>query len=191
MTTSIKGRLLNEGLLTQRTALGDQLNYYGKLLKATIANSTALTGSSTPTTLDSVSINGAELSAGDVLEVSAKVVATATNSTDTLTVKLLVGTEEICTTGAVDVANDDVAMIHAKITLRAVGTSGSISAHGYTSLGASGTVTAKVFSKAAATEDLSSTFSVLIQGTWSTTSGSNSCRLEDLVVVHHRVGSLL
>lgn len=191
MATTVKGRLLNEGLLTNRTALGDQINKCSKLLKATIANSTALTGSSTPTTLDSVSISGADLVAGDVLEVSAKVVATATNSTDTLNVKLFVGTEEICATGAVDVANDDVAMIHAKITLRAVGTSGSISAHGYTSLGASGTVTAKVFSKAAASEDLSGSFNVLIQGTWSTTSGSNSCRLEDMVVIHHRVATFL
>lgn len=191
MTTSIKGRLLNEGLLTQRTALGDQLNTYSQALKVTTANSTAHSNSTDEATLDSVTIAATDVSAGDVLEVSAKVVATATNGSDTLAVRLLVGTEEICTTGAVDVANDDVAMIHAKITLRAVGTSGSISAHGYTSLGASGTVTAKVFSKAAASEDLSAAFTVTVRADWSAASSSNSCRLEDFVVIQHRVGTRL
>lgn len=191
MTTSIKGRLLNEGLLGSRVSLGDQLNVYSKLVKATIANSTAHSDSTDEATLDSYTFTGTELAAQDVIEVSAKVVATATNGTDTLAVRLLVGTEEICTTGAVDVANSDVAMIHAKITLRAVGSSGSVSAHGYTSLGASGTVTAKVFAKAAASEDLSGSVSVSIRADWSAASASNSCRLEDFVVIHHRIATLL
>lgn len=191
MTTSLKGRLLNEGLLGSRVSLGDQLNVYSKLVKATIANSTAHSDSTDEATLDSYTFTGTELAAQDVIEVSAKVVATSTNGSDTLAVRLLVGTEEICTTGAVDVANSDVAMIHAKITLRAVGSSGSVSAHGYTSLGASGTVTAKVFAKAAASEDLSGSVSVSIRADWSAASASNSCRLEDFVVIHHRIATLL
>lgn len=191
MTTSLKGRLLNEGQLGSRVSLGDQLNVYSKLVKATIANSTAHSDSTDEATLDSYTFTGTELAAQDVIEVSAKVVATSTNGSDTLAVRLLVGTEEICTTGAVDVSNSDVAMIHAKITLRAVGSSGSVSAHGYTSLGASGTVTAKVFAKAAASEDLSGSVSVSIRADWSAASASNSCRLEDFVVIHHRIATLL
>lgn len=191
MTTSIKGRLLNEGLLTQRTALGDQLNTYSQALKATIANSTAHSNSTDEATLDSVTIAAADVSAGDVLEVTALVCATATNGSDTLAVRLLVGTEEIVTTGAVDVADNDVALIHAFVTLRAVGSSGSISAHGTVGLGASGTVTAKAFRKAAASEDLSAAFTVTVRADWSAASSSNSCRLEDFVVIQHRVGTRL
>lgn len=151
------------------------------------ASSTAVTNTTTETDLDVTrKIDGAALVAGDMIEVLVGVVATATNGTDTLNVKLYVGTEEIAATGAVDVANNDIALIHAFITARAVGASGSLIAYGTHALGASGTVTAKAFRKAAATEDVSGVTTIKATATWSVANAGNSCALEVLDVIYHR-----
>lgn len=147
-----------------------------RLKYAQTAASSAHTNSTDETTLATVTLGGAKFRKGDVIKVRAQGIATATNSTDTLTVKLYLGTEVICSTGAVDVADNDIWFIDADIVIRTIGASGSIVACGVVGLGVEGTVTAKPFKLAAATEDISGDVACKVTADWSVASASNSCR---------------
>lgn len=157
------------------------------LLYKNTADSTTVTNTVTETAFDlSKTIDGAGLKAGDVLEIMARAYVSATNSTDTLTLKLKVGTETIVATAAVDVANGDVGYLHAFVTVRAAGASGSLSASGVQALGVPGTVAALPFRMDAASEDLSGDVAVTVTATWSVANAGNVTDLEDLLVLHHR-----
>ncbi len=155
-------------------------------LYSIIADGTSLENSTTETVLASKTIDGGILRVGDVLEILARVWVEDNNSTDTLTIKLYVGTEEIVTTGAVDVADDDIGFIHAFVTVRAIGSSGAVEATGTVALGVPGTVTAKPFRKAQATEDISGDVAIAIKGTWSVANADNECEAEHFSVRLHR-----
>lgn len=157
------------------------------LIYSNVADSAQVENTTTETAFDkSKTINGAELQVGDVLEVIAQVFVEDNNSTDTLTVKLYVGTEEIVTTGAVDSADNDIVYIHAFIVVRAVGASGAIAGTGVVANGVPGTVTAKPFRKAEASEDLSGDVAITVKATWSVAHADNECELENLIVIKHR-----
>jgi hypothetical protein len=160
-----------------------------RLEASAIADSTSLENSTTETAFDNAVTYLDGLQPGDVIEVIGRVWVEDNNSTDTLTLKLYVGTEEIVTTGAVDVADNDVGFIHAWITVRATGASGSLSATALHALGVPGTVTAKPARMDAATEDLSGVVTVQMKGTWSVAHADNECQCEDwIVMVHRRAG---
>jgi hypothetical protein len=130
----------------------------------------------------SKTIDGSKLRAGDVIHVVAQGIVTDQNSTDTLTVKLYVGTEEIVTTGAVDSADNDIFYIDAYITVRIAGSGGHIQACGVVANGVEGTVTAKPFRKADAAEDLSWDVAVACKATWSVAHADNEVNLDTYFV---------
>lgn len=154
------------------------------LLYSAEANSAAVTNTTTETTFDTgtKSIDGAMLKVGDVLRVRLAGQATATNSTDTLVVKLYVGTELIAATATLDVADADIFYIDAEITITAVGASGALRASGISVIGPAASATAKGFLKSSAAEDLSGTIAIAAKATWSVASAANSCRLEVMSV---------
>ena len=157
------------------------------LLYANIADSAEVENTVTETAFDiSKTIDGAKLRVGDVIEILARAYVVDNNSTDTLTLKLYAGTEEIVTTGAVDVADADIGFIHAFITVRATGASGSLAGGGLVALGVPGTVTAKPFRKDAATEDISGDVAITVKATWSVAHADNEVELEQLIVKLHR-----
>lgn len=146
---------------------------------ASVAASTAVSNTVTETAFDtSVALPGSYLRAGDVLRIRGQAIATATNSTDTLTLKLYVGSLQIATTGAVDVANNDIGLIDADVVIRTAGASGTVVAAGLAGLGASATVTGKAFYLASASLDTTASNTIAIKATWSNASASNSCRLD-------------
>lgn len=147
-----------------------------------VAAGTALTASSTETSLGSHTIPANRLRVGSRIRVRAQVIATATNSTDTLTLKLYIGGLAgllICTTGAVDVANNDIGYIDAELVVR---TATTAVAAGVQGLGVEGTVTAKPFKMASGTIAINVANDITVSGTWSTTNGGNSCRIDVLDV---------
>jgi hypothetical protein len=152
---------------------------------ATVAAGTALTASQTETALDSFTIPAGRLAAGSVIRIRSQVIATATNSTDTLTVKLyyggLAGTS-IISTGALDVANSDVAYIDCSLIVRTQGASGTVIGAGLQTIGPPASATAKPFTLASSTIDTTAAQAITVSGTWSTTSASNSCRSDVLIV---------
>ena len=154
-----------------------------------IADSASVTNTAVETAFDkSVTLKGAALKVGDILEVIARANCVATNATDTLNVKLKVGTEVIAATGALDVANGDQALIHAFVVIRATGASGKLSASGITKIGGDAAVP-KVIRLDEATEDISGDTAVTVTATWSVANAGNDVVLEDLIVLHHRASA--
>lgn len=157
------------------------------LIYANIADSAEIENTTVETAFDQAkTIDGAKLRVGDVIEVIARAYVVDNNSTDTLNLKLYVGTEEIVATGAVDVADADIGYIHAFITVRATGAAGSIAGGGLVALGVPGTVTAKPFRKDAAAEDLSGDVAIDVKATWSVAHADNEVELEQMIVKLHR-----
>jgi len=157
------------------------------LIYATTADSAAITNTITETAFDkSVTIDGNELQVGDVIHVRLEGIATVTNSTDTLTVKLYFGTEEIVTTGALDVADNDIFFIDAHIVVTALGAGGAVRGAGVVSIGVPGTATAKPFRKASASEALNVDVPIVAKATWSVAHVNNSCKLEVMNVTKKR-----
>ena len=157
------------------------------LIYVMIAAGTALTASSTETVLASTTLPANSFSPGKVYRVRGSVIATATNSTDTLTINVRVGPTTLTGTivaasGAVDAANSDVVTFDVELVVRNVGAASIVIASGTcTAVGAEAVATAR-----ASYESLSlastSAQKIEVTGTWSTTSGSNSCRADTLTV---------
>lgn len=154
------------------------------LLYRNVAASAAHTASTDEALFDkSYSIPANSLRVGDIIRVKAQVIATATNSTDTLTLKLYIGGlagTAICTTGAIDVANGDVGYIEADIVIRTIGASGTFVASGSQALGVPGTVTAKPFLLGSTAIDTTAAKVIGVGADWSSTNAGNSARLDVL-----------
>jgi hypothetical protein len=145
-----------------------------------VAASTAITNTTTETAFStgSYTFPAGSLRPGDVIRVLAQGTATATNGTDTLTVKLYLGTEEIASTGAVDAANGDIFYIEGDIVVRTIGATGTVVGAGTVANGVIGTAAAEPWLKASATEDLTGAVAVTVKATWSAASTGDSCRLD-------------
>jgi hypothetical protein len=157
------------------------------LIYALLAAGTALTNSVTHTVLASYELPANHLQPGKVYRLQAAAIATATNSTDTLRVRLLVGPATLTGTlvwdgTAIDVADNDKIALDLTFTVRNVGSAAIVIVTGLCTIeGAEGTVTARL-----AFEQLSldSTVAQKIEltGLWSVASASNSCRADQFVL---------
>lgn len=162
--------------------------WLGGIVKASVAASAALTASSTETLLDSYSTPANTLGAGSVVKVRYQGIATATNATDTLTIKVYVGGlagTAILTGTATDVADNNIFAGEALIQIRTAGASGTLVAVGtHTDVpAASGTATHGITEiTASTTVDTTAAQVIGVSAKWSTTSASNSCRLDIFVV---------
>ena len=168
--------------LTATTADGDEVEVlqimdpHEKLFTQTTASS-AVTNTTTATAFDqSFTIPANTLQAGDVIRVRAGVVATATNSTDTLAVTLKIGSTTVCATAAVDVANSDVAWIDVDLVIRTSGANGTLVAAGTANI----KTTATGVLLASTAIDTTADQAVTVLATWSVANTGNSCRLDVL-----------
>jgi hypothetical protein len=156
-----------------------------RLVSVLTAAGTAHAASTAEAVLASVSLPANFFQAGQVCRLRAAVLATATVSTDTLTVVVRVGgttlTGTVCaSSGAVDVADNDVVIVDLQFTVRSVGTAGVVIVDGFcTAAGAEGTVTARAAYQSLA-PDTTAALLVELTADWSTTS-ANSCRAESFV----------
>lgn len=161
------------------------------------AASAALTASDTATNFDKAGTIPANfLRPGDVIRVRWQGIATATNSTDTLRSRLMLGTVAVVTQAAVDVANNDVFQGEATIIVRAIGASGAIVAAatspviGAAKQDGTSSITARSEFLASTAVDTTAALTVAIEGKWSSTNAGNSCRLDMIHVEVVRAGSL-
>lgn len=163
-----------------------------KIFSNAVADGTALTNTTTETPLDSVLLPAGTLQSGKVFRWQGKVRATATNSTDTLNVKLYthtsaaIGGTAIGQSGAVDVADNDV--VYWDLTVipqSAAGSSaGTIEVIGLvTAPGAEGTATARVAHHQVTSVNYLADLYLVCTGTWSVASASNSCVAEASLVI--------
>lgn len=158
-----------------------------RLLYTLLSAGTALTNSTAETVLGSYEIPANGLQAGKIYTLSGAVVATATNSTDTLRIRVRVGPTTLTGTvvadsSAVDVANGDVIAWTLTATVRNTGATSVVIVSGFCSApGAEGTATARV-----AFESLSLDSAVAQKieatGVWSVANAGNSCRCDSFIV---------
>lgn len=152
------------------------------------AASTAVTASSTETLFDKYySIPANKLKASTRVNIRYQGIATATNSTDTLTIKLYIGGltgTALISHAATDVANDNVFSGEYMLIIRTAGASGTMVGCGtYKSVpAAEGTATYKDEILPSTTIDTTAAQVVGVSATWSTTNAGNSCRLDVLSV---------
>jgi predicted RecA/RadA family phage recombinase len=170
------GELAVEVLLQQPVASN-------RLLYSAVSASTAISNVATETAFDrAVTIPANTLTVGDVIRVRAAVIATVTNSTDTLDIQLRLGTTDVASTGAIDVANNNIAYIDFDIIVRTIGALGTFVATGVTAIGAPGTATALPRLTASTALDTTADLSLNVSATWSVANAGNSCRLDVLNV---------
>jgi hypothetical protein len=185
-----------EGIALQAAAAdGDELEVLpldesgAQSLFNSVAASTAVTASSTETDFDqNVTVPANVLKAGDAIEIEGLVVATATNSTDTLNVKLYIGATLLAQTGAIDVANNDPLYFRAFLTIRTIGATGTFVASGLIVTATAGG-TLKAFLLASTAIDTTATQKIKTSGTWSTTNAGNSARLDQFKVTRRGIAA--
>ena len=158
---------------------------FGGVFSRLQALGTALTNSTSLTPLASKSIPANGLRIGVHYRLRGMVRATATNSTDTLTCKLLIAGSEVLTTGEVDVADNNSFIWDVEVwSLSAPAASVTLYWRAtYSILGSTSTVTAR---GTISTVDTTAAVACLVNGQWSAASASNSCRAEQFDVYANR-----
>lgn len=189
-----KGDLVNLVLKAgQNIAQDDYLvsNGDGTVIKAAseilaniVADSTASPAGVAEAAFDnsSVVLPKNTLSVGDIIRVRAAVYVSNQNSTDTLTVRLKLGTTTIVTTGALDVATGDQAIIDAMLTIRTIGAGGTYVASGIMTIGVPGTVTVKEFTLVSTAIDTTADNTMTVTYQWSASSANNQAVLRQYLV---------
>lgn len=152
------------------------------------AASTAVSNTTTETLFDKyATIPARTLRAGNLIKIRYQGIATSTNSTDTLAIKLYIGGltgTALISHAATDVANNDVFQGEYELIIRTIGSSGTMVGCGtYKSVpAAEGTATYKDDILASTTIDTTASKVIGVSATWSVASASNSCRLDFLRV---------
>lgn len=160
-------------------------NPVGRLVYTNTAASTAHTNTTTEALFDTqFSIPANTLQVGSLIKVRFQGIATSTNSTDTLTIKLymggLAGTALLVGT-ATDVANDNIFAGEWEGIIRTIGATGTFVGVGtHTNApAASGTAVHDITEITASTTiDTTAAQVIGVGADWSVASASNSCRLD-------------
>lgn len=188
--TSLHGRRLGldplSRLVQNSKLLGSGSNFrIPYLAYSNTAASTAHTNTTTEALFDTqYSIPANSLQAGELIKVFYQGIATATNATDTLTIKLYLGGltgTAILTGTATDVADNNIFAGWAEILIRTVGASGTFVACGaHTDApAASGTAVMDITEITASTAiDTTAAQVIGVGADWSVANAGNSCRLD-------------
>lgn len=182
-TTAFRGRVTG----TDGVANGTD-RVFGGLAYLNTAPSSPITNTNTEALFDtSYSLPANTLKAGTLVRIRYQGIATATNSTDTLAIKLYLGGltgTVLISHAATDVANNDVFQGEFEVICRTAGASGTIVGCGtYKSVpAAAGTMTVKDAILASTTIDTTAALVVGVGATWSVANAGNSVRLDFLRV---------
>lgn len=148
------------------------------LIYSAEAASAVITNTDAETDFDKkVTVPANTLRAGDVIRVRAMAKCPSTNSTNTLTLKLKLGSIVIIATAAVDVADDDLGYLEADIVFRTVGATGTLVAAGMQCLDAAGTNPGTAI-KDSTVVDTTVANDVKVSATWSAAHADNQVRLD-------------
>ena len=150
---------------------------------AQTAVGTALTNSTTETALASFTIPAGTLSAGKSIAFDAAFITTAAQSTDTLTLKVYIGSTAIATITAEDQTTNDVSVIFGKLTSRALSSSATVAGWVIgTDADATGEA-ARGFVAVTGSLNTAADLVLSIKGTWSAQSASDSVQCEMFNVI--------
>lgn len=182
--TSIHGRRFGLGPLGELlTDMGAGTKIVPVLSYNQAAAGTAVTNTTTETVAATHTLPANRVQPGSLIKIRFQGIATATNSTDTLTVKLYIGGTAgtaLISMAATDVADNNVFTGEYELAIRTVGSSGRMVGVGtYKSIpAAEGTATYKDDILASTTIDTTATQQICVSLTWSVASASNSARVD-------------
>ena len=194
--TSLHGRKL--GLSSNDELVINSNNGLNKSAVMKVYNNTAASTAVSNTTSETMfdtfaTIPANTLAVGSSLRIRFQGIATSTNSTDTLTIKLYIAT--VTTAGAItgttlismaatDVANNDVFTGEYELNIRTIGSSGTMTGNGvFKSIPtAEGTMTSKDDILASTTVNTTVAQYIGVTAAWSVASASNSVRLDNIRV---------
>jgi hypothetical protein len=192
--TNIFGRRLGldpAGRLVSNSKNGVRYISGGVVYRNTAA-STAHSNTTTEALFDTqYSVPANTFQVGSIFKVRYQGIATATNSTDTLTIKLYIGGlsgTALLVGTATDVANDNIFAGEYTGIIRTVGASGTFVGYGtHTNApAASGTAVHDITEiNASTTIDTTAAQVIGVGADWSVASSSNSCRLDMMIVELH------
>lgn len=186
--TSIHGRLLGLSNAARLIAGRENRGVVPVVPYTNEAASSAITASSSEALFDKYyTIPANSLRPGQLIKVRFQGIATATNGSDTLTIKLKIGGlsgTALISMAAQDVADNDVFQGEYEIIIRTVGAAGTMIGCGtYKSVpAAEGTMTVKDDILASTAIDTTADQVVGVTAQWSSTNAGNSCRLDFLRV---------
>lgn len=186
--TSVHGRLLGLSRMGRLVAGGNIPGVASLVAYSNEAASSAISNTTTETAFDtSYTFPKNSLDAGQVIKIKWQGIATSTNSTDTLAIKVYIGGITgtlLFTHAATDVANNNVFMGEYELIVRTVGASGTVVGFGTGKSvpAAEGTATYKDDILASTTINTTAVQQVAVSATWSVASASNSVRLDFLTV---------
>lgn len=172
-----------------RLLVGAAGSVAGVLAYVNPAASTAISNTTTETLFSTqYSIPAGSLRAGSLIRVRYQGIATATNSTDTLALKLYIGGltgTVLISHAATDVANNDVFSGEYELVIRTTGATGTMVGMGsYKSVpAAEGTFTGKDDILASTTIDTTVAQVLGVSATWSVANAGNSVRLDIFRVI--------
>lgn len=187
--TSIHGRVLGltgrGRLVVGRESAGNR-GVAPLVVYTNEAASTAISNTTTETLFSTqYSVPKNSLSAGQLIKIRYQGIATATNSTDTLAIKLYIGGTSgtlLLSHTATDVADNNVFQGEYELIIRTIGASGTMVGCGTAKSvpAAEGTATYKDDILASTTIDTTAAQVIGVSATWSVASASNSVRLDFL-----------
>lgn len=137
-----------------------------------IAASTAVTAASETDFDQYVTIAANTLRAGHRIKFRAQGILTTTTDTDTMIVKLKIGTTVIATLTGADATNNDIFYLEGELVVRTSGASGTAVAAGSGAIGVEATATSEPFKLASFTLDTTAANVFKLTGTWSDTGNS-------------------
>lgn len=151
------------------------------VLKNIVAASTTITSTASETTFSngSYSLPANFLVAGDVLRIRAKAYCIAENSTNTHRVRLYINSTTLADSTALQLAAADVVIIELALTVRTIGSSGTIIADGFLSASVSGTYTTNGVTLASTTLDTTAAATIAIKSLASAANAGNQIRLDE------------
>lgn len=152
------------------------------LIYASLAASTPVGGTSTETAFDQTdTVQADTLKAGDTLRVRIQGVVTASVGTDTLSIKLKIGSAVLVTIPATDVADGDVFIIDLELTVRTAGRQGTMIGSGLAFMGSLAAGAFKAVQVASTALNTTIDQAITATATWST-ANANSCRLDQFLI---------
>lgn len=122
------------------------------------------------------------LRVGDVIHIRAAGRVTTANSTDTVTIKLKIGTTVITATVALDATTADVWVIDTHVIIRTIGASGTFVASGLHGVGPLTTSAMRAYVLGSTAIDTTAAQTISVTGQFSVSHADNGAVLEELTV---------
>ena len=150
-----------------------------------VAASATITNTNVRTAFDNgnFTVPANACAAGTIFKLYAQGICPSTNAADTLLIELRFGAAGtggtvVCATPTVNVSNNDIFIVEARIVIRTIGAGGTFVGAGFANLGVPGTDTTRTGSVGSTAVDTTAARDITLTATWSAANAGNQVRLD-------------